>query len=400
MFDGIAATLVLLSPGICESGSAHHDNPVLATAFEIARASRLPLIPILTGGMQLSDVTRLSGPFADLLQDAPIELRHVKWDEDVRHIVERVEWQLSDPNTVPYWRTTFRTPGSHWWSRATTHVDQIRRRVIPRSKYWYRVSRSLCAVLVLLVASSGYTVYRLWDERYDRSVSRLTAQLSYAAASVASTTSAIDALQELAQRAQQSRVSNAVAAALKTFVLAGPRERNDARLVRRRALGALKIIRANDLRTEFSGEELIDSELFRGDLSSAKLEHVSFEGASLEGVRFTGADLTNASLSGAYVRNGDFSGATLLAADLSDLDWYNARGVTEGQLRSATRNGIRRCPADAQTKSHSSVAFRADVTKEYNREWQQFAESDRRQLEQLWNDYARPDGLCEHLDRW
>jgi len=405
LLDGAAGALLVVSPDATASQSID-ENPngsyPMSAVLDYALASRMLVIPILTHGMQLSDLMG-PGPFAELLQLAPLELRHINWNDDVARIVDRIEWQLSDPKMAPYWRFSLdggtngrRRPR---WVRFAAHADQVRRRFIPRSRYWRCVSRVTFVLLIVVIGFGGYRAYRLWDERYDRAASRLVTQLSYTE-SVNATTAAIRGLEDVALRARSSRVSDFVVLALKGFVLAGPRYNGDARLLRRRALEALKGVRANDLTADFSRGEFRGSELFRVDLSLARLQQVSFEDASLEGVRFTGADLTNANLSGVYVRNGDFSGATLRGADLTDLDWYNAKGVTEAQLRSAVQNRIRRCPSDEKTRSHSEAAFLADLTNEYSMKWQQFAEIDRVQLTQLWSEYARPGGLCDRLDRW
>ena len=251
----------------------------------------------------------------------------------------------------------------------------------------------------MVVGFGSFAAYRFWDERYDRAASRLVTPLLSYNQSINTRTAAIQGLQNVAQRAHRSRVSDFVVLTLKAVVLSSP-QNQDARLLRRRALEAMKDIRARDLRADFSAGELRDSNLFRADLSSANLQNVSFEDASLEGVRFTGADLNNASLSGAFVRNGDFSDAKLLGADLTEVDWYNAAGITEPQLRSAAQKGIRRCPSDDKTKAHSEAAFRANLSEDYGMSWEDFAEVDRRKLIELWNEYASPGGLCERVDQW
>ena len=206
-------------------------------------------------------------------------------------------------------------------------------------------------------------------------------------------------LQEVAKRANNSAVTDAAVVKLKALVLDRSKTSTEARQIRRQAMETAKSLRANDLTRDFAAEELKQADLFRVDLTSATLRRVSLESASLMGAKLVGADLTTANLSGAYVRNADFTGANISGADVGELDWYNAHGFSETQLRSAVLATMEACPRDASSQ-HSVGAFRAKLTTDYRAQWEKFVERDRAQLTKLWDEYAKPGGLCDTVDRW
>lgn len=403
LFQHASVTILVLTPALLTGGPGTEltddERSAWADLVGLALTSHVHVIPVLTRGCQWTDIQGASDWAGGLLRYAPVELRHNRWADDVARVVDRVEWHLSEPIVRLDDSAANRSRGlTARLGALAGRLHRWRRQVIPRSRYWRRAARLLQMLALGLFALAGFAAYAYVDHRPDRAIAALEPRLAHGQP-LEDTAAVIRSLQEIARSSGARRVVDRVVEDLRTFVLSGPSSDGDARTLRQQAVLALKALRENDLSQDFSGAVLTRSHLFAVDLSGAALKGVSFEDASLEGVLFNKSDLTKASLSAAYVRNGNFSDAIVVGADLTELDWYNAVGFTEAQLQSADPTNIRKCPADASGR-HSPDAFREALTREYGMEWMRFAAVDRQQLERLWQDYSRPDGLCERVDRW
>ncbi len=378
-------------------------DDIIRTTIETALAAHLPVVPVLVQGSILPIASELPPAMTALAERHPIELRHVKWGDDFERLLERIETALADLSAA---RGIAPVDREHTGAARllgfglsiTKRLDRLRRRFVPRSRHWRTLKRVAAVASAIGVAFAGYAIYRYTSSADLRSVERLSVRLTYET-QVEVASFALRRMQEVAKRANDSAVIDAAVAKLKSLVLDRSKTSTDARRIRREAIEAVKSLRDNDLTRDFAAEELKQADLFGADLTSATLRLVSLENASLMGTKFVSADLSVANLSATYVRNADFTAANLSGADIGELDWFNAKGFTETQLQSAVLSTIEACPSDASSR-HSVEAFRVRLTRDYRAQWDAFAERDRAQLSQLWNEYGTPGGLCEAVDRW
>jgi hypothetical protein len=368
---------------------------------EQALASRVWTIPVLVQGAGRPESAALLEDGSPLSAAEPIELRHVRWNDDVMRLIDRIERHLAFSN-APF---GFGAADEHAGriERARLFVagiglalDQLRRRIIRRSKPWQRIKQAAAVGLALALAAAGYAGYRYASTADLREIERLSVQLSYDS-TVESTNSILSQLRDVTTRANDPMCIEAAAARLKAFVLSGPRT-TVARRIRRHAMETLKTLRANDLTRDFANQELKAIDLFTTDLSSAHLARVSLEDARLEGVNLVGADLRESNLSGAYIRNGNLTGADITDADITELDWFNAAGFSAAQLQSASRGTVPACPP-GPSKPHSVETFRSKLHDDYGYTLDQFSLNDRTQFATLWAEYAKPGGLCDIVDQ-
>jgi hypothetical protein len=402
----ISAVLVIVGPWwLSEDDSditgalSDPRNNTIYSPLETVFATNVPIVPIVV--QNASDRWIRERPSLTQLSQWPaIELRHNRWNDDVARVVERVEWILSDPSTLPCTlvpnQTGARNSLQTWMGNSRARFDQMRRRVVPRTKYWRTIKRVCIAVLGLCVLSFAYDSYRYTSEADLRALRRIVGQLSHGMPTDAMI-SVFGQIHDAATRSNQPAVVEEAATLLRSFVSGGAMDDAESGRIRSGALEALKRVRANDLTHDFPGAGLKGLDLFGADLSSANLRHVNFEDAELERVKFTNADLTDANLSATYVRNADFTGATVAGANITELDWYNAKGFSDSQLQ-AVRSTPRTCPKD-RSSFHTVAAFRAKFDDEYDVSWEDLEQVDKTELAHLWDEYSKPGGLCERIDR-
>src|SRR5450756_1262515 len=89
------------------------------------------------------------------------------------------------------------------------------------------------------------------------------------------------------------------------------------------------------------------------NLSGAHLDWADLSGAQLDGVNLSGADLAQATLSGAFFGEANLSGADLHEANLSGAffgmaNLWDARGLSQGQLDSASGDALTWLPEGLQ----------------------------------------------------
>ncbi len=89
------------------------------------------------------------------------------------------------------------------------------------------------------------------------------------------------------------------------------------------------------------------------NLSGAHLDWADLSGAQLDGVNLSGADLAKANLSGAFFGEANLSGADLHEANLSGAffgmaNLWDARGLSQGQLDSASGDALTWLPEGLQ----------------------------------------------------
>ena len=107
----------------------------------------------------------------------------------------------------------------------------------------------------------------------------------------------------------------------------------------------------------------------------------------MAGSDFRGSNLAGAYFEEARMRNVDFAEANLLSADFTDADWFNALGLTEGQLTQVRREYI---AALSRGRTSDAPLPGAIIT---------FCPSDRghhvsqEQLKATWSEYLQPGGL-------
>ena len=369
----------------------------LCRALEIAQAMHIPIVPILLHGA-MGSWRSACATLAEASTYPAIELRHIRWNDDIARVVERLEWILSDPGPLgPVgWEET---QSASTVGRIRWRIDHARRRVIPRTRYWRLLKRIVGSVLGVVALALAFQTYRFVSDAPRRNVERIAGQLSYARRAV-DAASTMQRLEEAVAQSRQRAVGDAAAAALRSFLQSVPSNDEELRQMRGRAFDALKRIRANDIATDLAGVGLKGIDMAGADLSSANLRGVNLQDASVEGVNFTNAILIEANLSKAFARNANFIGATLAGANIADLDWYNAKGVSEPQLLTAIRTTVRKCPKDATSAVHTIDALRKDYDDEYDITFENLDDAQKRDLTQHWTEYTMPGGLCERRNRW
>ncbi len=162
---------------------------------------------------------------------------------------------------------------------------------------------------------------------------------------------------------------------------------------RRAIMKAIATIATKELRHYFQDGELEGIDLMRLDFSDASLARVSFRGAFLIESLFPGADLRRANFSGACIRNVHFEDAALDGADFTDADWFNAAGLTEGQLDRVDRKTLRPCPADVE-------GFHRVLEELYAFPFSSWDGRVQKELEDTWAEYLRPGGLRDVVAAW
>ena len=249
------------------------------------------------------------------------------------------------------------------------------------------VRRVALTVVVIAFVLGGYSAIDVLRHREQRSVEKIAGSLRYGLR-LETVTRAIDELREIAARSSDAEVVATVTRKLKALVLVANDTTDDGRAIRRRALGAIKSIRLNDLTQDFMAADLRKNDIIDADLTRATMKGLDLSGSFMIRTRFDAADLTGVNLSTVWIRNADFAAATLTGANLRGTDWFNAEGFAPSQLGSADRTTIARCPQDAAGQ-HTEAAFRTQLDRGYSFKWDQMG-SDRDHLLRIWKTYPRP----------
>ena len=100
-----------------------------------------------------------------------------------------------------------------------------------------------------------------------------------------------------------------------------------------------------------------------------------------------------ASFAGAWIRNVNFAEARLSDVDFTDADWFNALGLTEGQMVSVRRQTIMECPPTLQELHHRLEA-------RYGFRFESWTGQVQEQLKSAWDTYLRPQGLRDAVALW
>ncbi len=172
----------------------------------------------------------------------------------------------------------------------------------------------------------------------------------------------------------------------------------DARTLRVEIINAVKAIRRADFRREFQGGELEGADLVMADFRNVELGGVSFKGAFLIESDFSGADLVGVNFAKAHIRNAKFVAARLAEVDLTEADWFNALGLTEGQLRAAKRGTVARCPPD-NIGGYSEQGFAKYLPSKYGFPFESWSEGVQMELKDTWREYGKSNGLCSAVGR-
>ena len=96
---------------------------------------------------------------------------------------------------------------------------------------------------------------------------------------VETVTRAIDELREIAARSSDAEVVATVTRKLKALVLVANDTTDDGRAIRRRALGAIKSIRLNDLTQDFMAADLRKNDIIDADLTRATMKGLDLSGS-------------------------------------------------------------------------------------------------------------------------
>jgi uncharacterized protein YjbI with pentapeptide repeats len=367
------------------TGSRRLDDPEDFVRLEIvaALASGALVIPVLVQGAAMPRASDVPDEIRDFTVRQAFVLSAGSWKDDVEALAARIEAAFAERaigNAGP--------PGA---------FERLRRRLIPNPRAWRLLQWTALAVVFAAALAGGYRGIQFYRTRDLRNVQGLARDLRYELP-LETVVGAMSNLQTFAGRSDDASVTNAAVAHLKTLVVKHDDTTDKGREIRQRALEAIKALRHNDLTSDFSGDDLTSADLVGVDLSRTSLKGVRFARGFLLRTNFAAADLTGADLSATWVRNADFGAATMAGADISEMDWFNAVGLTAEQLRSVDRSTLVPCPKD-DNGQFTERGFRKRLDREYTFKWEQFG-SDRDQLRSAWSIYGQSGGLCEQVDTW
>ena len=105
------------------------------------------------------------------------------------------------------------------------------------------------------------------------------------------------------------------------------------------------------------------------------------------------ARLDEANLTRCYVRNARFSHASLAGTNLTDVDWFNALGLTAEQLGAARRDTVQACPRDQQ-------GIEAYLRSKYGFPMDSWEPRLQEELRSTWREYLAPAGLSSVVAGW
>jgi serine/threonine protein kinase len=219
-------------------------------------------------------------------------------------------------------------------------------------------------------------------------IQAIAARITYG--NVARSREALRELADLLAHDPSGSARDSVTSALRDVILTLDMDGNvvgaTVRKVRKLTLDTLKTSTAGNLGACFKDGELEELDLFAMDFAGAEVRGISFKGCFLAEADFRRSNLAGARFQEAKIRNVDFTDASLSDADFTDADWFNALGLTEGQLTQVRRNSLLDCPADEQAMhrylaDHYVLPFGS---------WPSLSQS---QLKATWAGYLRPGGL-------
>jgi hypothetical protein len=116
------------------------------------------------------------------------------------------------------------------------------------------------------------------------------------------------------------------------------------RTVRKALWRCLRDLACEPMERSFAHRELSGVDLYDLDFRGAELSGVSLDESFLVESDFVGANLERATLCNCRIRNVNLSDARLSGADMSSSDWFNAKGLTAGQLAVVRPGTLRLCP--------------------------------------------------------
>ncbi len=152
----------------------------------------------------------------------------------------------------------------------------------------------------------------------------------------------------------------------------------------------VKVTKLSDLLPDRALDEL---DLFRIDFRNTDLRGFSFRGSFLIETDFAGAILDGTDFSKAYIRNVNFKNASLRNTVFHGADWFNALGLNTDQLRQADLSSLLTCPKDTEG-FHSVLAAR------YHYPFKSWEKRIQDELDETWQAYRVPGGLCDKRDSW
>jgi len=165
------------------------------------------------------------------------------------------------------------------------------------------------------------------------------------------------------------------------------------REVRKLVLELMKAAAQYHLDRYFQDRELELLDLYGMNFASCQLTGLSFRECFLVEASFQGSNLTGASFTGAWIRNANLAEADLSDADFTSADWFNALGLTEGQMVSVRRDTIMECPPTVQ-EMHRRLEAR------YGFRFESWTGQVQEELKSAWDTYLRPQGLRDAVAGW
>jgi serine/threonine protein kinase len=165
------------------------------------------------------------------------------------------------------------------------------------------------------------------------------------------------------------------------------------RKVRRAAMDVLKQATSGGLAPLFAEGELEELDLYAMNLNGCHLDGTSFVRCFLAESTFRGSRLAESSFASAFIRNVDFTDADVTRVDFTDADWFNAIGLTEPQLAAANPGTLRACPPDI-------AALHRYLDDHYGYRFSSWSTDVQTQLKRAWNEYLKPSGLRDVVERW
>lgn len=209
--------------------------------------------------------------------------------------------------------------------------------------------------------------------------------------------SAIDDLRKYASANHSPPVADEIVDHLRPLVVSHSDTSPKARHIRKAAFEAIKAIRNNSMKSDFTGG-LVEADLVDVDLRGADLSGVNLSGSFLMGTDLRNSNLIGANFTDTNIRNVNLSGADLTNVNLTNSDWFNALGVTRDQLLSTYGNTASPCPGPASKKSPLKP-FVDDLPGRYVVPYESWPAGQREELRAAWKEYLKPGGVCSGFHR-
>ena len=331
-----------------------------------ALASGLPVIPVLVRGAKVPSADQLPENLKSLARRQAIELRHAAWSTDVKRLADQIRNLPAERAHRGRWR--------------------------PKTVFF------AASLLILLLAGFGvYRAVRYMAAAPEREIDVIADQIRYENPEE-KVLGAVQSVRDTVVKHQNPELTTRAVARLKLVVLTKSDATSKGRHIRKAALETIKVLRGHDLTIDFHGDDLKEADLVEVDLSRTRMKGLNLSGAFLLSCDFSGADLSGANLSDAFIRNGIYDGVDITRANMASVDWFNARGFTDGNLGTADRRNVMSCPADKR-HVHTTRAFETEFGNEYTFSLEDIG-SDRDDLESFWAKYSKPGGLCDIVDQW